>query len=501
MANARGYFALLVVAFAMLALLTPASYADSNARIVRLSDVEGNVQIDRNTGHGLEKAVQNMPITQGVRLETGSDGRAEVEFENGSVLRLADNTAVEFSNLSLRSSGDQVNEVKLNNGTAYVNYRRKGESEFRISVGNRPIDLEKDARLRIRVDRSSAEIAVFKGELKVQGPTETAKVKKNETLTFNFAGDTPYEVAKGINRDPSDNYNQERDQYLDQYASSKSYGNSPYTYGYRDMNAYGSFFNAPGYGTVWRPAGFGPGWDPFADGYWSFYPGYGYVWVSGYQWGWTPYRYGAWTYIPAYGWCWQPGQWNRWNSGINVVNPPAGWRNPAPPPRGGGTTVVVGQPRGPRSPRMLEVDDSTNPKLGQPRTRPVTALPGRENEVGSSQQSVPGRGTNPGSPGASQSSSQAGKLEPRPAKIPPDSDLRGEPAARKGAERPSQQTQPNSAAPSRQMSPPPAPPAPAARPAPAPRVERSAPSPAPRMQSSSPPIHSGGGHTNKTSPK
>ena len=64
------------------------SFADSQARIVRLSQVDGDVQIDRNTGQGYEKAFLNLPVTQGTKLRTGQDARAEIEFENGSTLRI-----------------------------------------------------------------------------------------------------------------------------------------------------------------------------------------------------------------------------------------------------------------------------------------------------------------------------------------------------------------------------------------------------------------------------
>jgi Family of unknown function (DUF6600)/FecR protein len=499
MANGRGFFALASVAFAAVALLTPASFADSNARIVRLSDVEGSVQIDRNTGHGFEKAVQNMPITQGVRLESGMTGRAEVEFENGSVLRLAEESSVEFSNLSLRSSGDQVTEIRLGEGHVYLNFRHKGDSEFRIWAGNRAIDFNKDVRARLIVDRGQVEIAVFKGEIKIQGPTETAKIKKNETLTLDLADGARYELAKGVSRYPADDYNEERDQYLEQYAST-SHDNSPYAYGYSDLNRYGSFFYVPGYGNVWRPAGFSQSWDPFNDGYWALYPGSGYVWVSGYQWGWTPYRFGSWTFVPTYGWCWQPGHWNNWNTGVNVHNPPAGWRNPSPPPPGGGTTVVVGQPRGPRTPRMLEVDDLA-PRTGRPRPGPVTRVPGGQaNQARDLQQPQPSTAMPTANQPSPRPDSQPARLEPiRPSKMSPDAEVRGASASRQGS-RPPQQAPPANPAPAppRQMS------APAA---PAPHVERSAPAPAPRMQSAPPPMrtspapaHSGGGRPSKTSP-
>jgi len=66
------------------AFLTAPAFADSQARVVRLSEVQGEVQVERNTGRGFEKAFLNLPITQGLKLQTKHDGRAEVEFEDGS---------------------------------------------------------------------------------------------------------------------------------------------------------------------------------------------------------------------------------------------------------------------------------------------------------------------------------------------------------------------------------------------------------------------------------
>src|SRR4051812_40669780 len=97
-------------------LVTPHSLADSYARIVRLCDIDGTVEIDRNNGGNFEKALQNMPITKGVRLRTGSSGRAEVEFENGSVIRLVGDSTVEFNQLSLRTNGERLSEMRVADG-------------------------------------------------------------------------------------------------------------------------------------------------------------------------------------------------------------------------------------------------------------------------------------------------------------------------------------------------------------------------------------------------
>ncbi len=366
-----------VAMFLGLLLLSTLSFADSYIRIVRLSDMSGDVQIDRNSGHGFEKAIMNMPITQGVRLRTGSNGRAEVEFENGSVVRLVGNSTIGFTALSLRGQGQRVSEIQIGEGTVYVDYRHKGDDDFKVMMGSEGVELNnKDARFRVQLEGGQAQLAVFKGELQVQGTPELAKVKKNETLRFDLNNNSNVELAKNIMPLGSDDYNQQREQYL-QMASNKSYG-SPYAYGYSDLNRYGSFFNLPGYGMVWQPIGMSMAWDPYSNGYWSMYPGYGYMWVSGYPWGWMPYRYGNWAFASGAGWVWVPGGWNQWNTGINVYNAPTTWRAPVVPATGSGGTVIVGHPLpppmrnvhptnvGPWRPGRAYVDDGARVRTNAP---------------------------------------------------------------------------------------------------------------------------------------
>ena len=77
-----------------------------NVRVVRLSDVEGTVQIVRNNQTEFSHAVMNMPLTQGTEIETGPDGRAEIEFEDGSVARITPNSALSLANLNTSSGGN-----------------------------------------------------------------------------------------------------------------------------------------------------------------------------------------------------------------------------------------------------------------------------------------------------------------------------------------------------------------------------------------------------------
>src|SRR6202167_4843294 len=106
------FHAMVMTALACALLALPAA-ADSQARIVRLSDVQGRVQIDKNSGLGFENAFANLPVTQGLQLRTGENGRAEIEFADGSTLRVTPNTTLEFSKLGLTDAGKRVSTVDL----------------------------------------------------------------------------------------------------------------------------------------------------------------------------------------------------------------------------------------------------------------------------------------------------------------------------------------------------------------------------------------------------
>ena len=49
------------------AFLVVSASAESKARIVRLSEVQGTVQIDRAAGDGFDKAFLNLPVIEGSR--------------------------------------------------------------------------------------------------------------------------------------------------------------------------------------------------------------------------------------------------------------------------------------------------------------------------------------------------------------------------------------------------------------------------------------------------
>jgi FecR protein len=368
-------FALWVVLAA--ALLSVSASAESKARIVRLSAVQGTVQIDRGTGDGFDRAFENLPVIEGVKVKTGKDGRTEVEFEDGSALRLAPGSEVNFTRLALGEDGQKLDTVQLVSGTVYANLYMKDArgkdnagDQFLLNFAHESVTPTGAAHFRVAlVGTSKATVAVFKGKLSATGPSGQFDVAEKHSATINFAKDDvektdastldhadkeranndssqkdSFVIARNYDDDPSDSWDHQQSDYHDRYASTSSSTalSSPYSYGMSDLNYYGNFMMLPGYGTVWQPYLAGANWNPFMDGGWSFYPGAGYMFVSGYPWGWMPYLYGSWLVAPGYGWVWEPGNWNSYSVFPRVANAPAGMILPTAP-TSGHQTVMVGR--------------------------------------------------------------------------------------------------------------------------------------------------------------
>jgi hypothetical protein len=338
------------------AFLVVSASAESRVRFIRLSEVQGLVQLDRNAGDGFDRAFLNLPVIEGSRLRTGRDGHAEVEFEDGSALRLTPNSEVDFTHLALEDGGQMISAVQLVSGTVYADLHPKktggsGRSgdPFRLSFGRESVSMADAAHLRVELAGATATVAVFKGKVTANLPSGTFEIAEKHRATIAVVNDDSagpgkkdtLVIAKNYEDRPSDAWDREQTDYHDRYTSAGASSiSSPYDYGVGDLSYYGNFMTVPGHGNVWRPYFVGVSWSPFQDGGWAFYPGAGYMWVSGYPWGWIPYNYGNWAFAPGVGYVWQPGNWDTRNALPRLLNAPAGAIAPAAPATGHQTVMV-----------------------------------------------------------------------------------------------------------------------------------------------------------------
>lgn len=352
----RGFALPVITLFLLIAV---GMQAESHVRIVRLSYLDGPVQMAHGD-QGMDRAILNSPIVEGTRILTGSDGLAEIEFEDQSALRLSGNSEIKFRQLSMNDAGVKVNEIEVVKGVAFFDVRGKGGDVYRAVADGNTFLVRRDTVARISAGPDQLKLAVSKGDVQVENQPQPVSVKKNETLTLDPNQPSEIKIAHGTEPMPVDSWNKEREAYTDAYAKNSGYGGPHSGYGLQDLNYYGNYFYSSGYGYVWQPYGFANsmvGWSPYSNGAWTFAPGLGYSWASAYPWGWLPYHYGSWAFLGSgVGWAWVPGNYRGawYSAGFQptpaVVKAPANWQPAAAPVVSAGSairpTVLVGKAGG-----------------------------------------------------------------------------------------------------------------------------------------------------------
>lgn len=278
----------------------------SQVRIVRLSEIRGEAELDRNTGRGFEAAFANIPIMGGARLRTHG-GLAEVEFEDNSTLRLTPDSAVVFERLGRKADGGTVSAIQVLQGTVYVSLGKTRANEFHLSFGKTSLGLNPGTHLRLETAPSELQIAVFDGSVDLSGPAGFTTLPRKRTLSLDPDAATAPTLLSQVDKEPFDSWDKQGMEYQKRYASMATTGGTGLLFGSSDLNYYGSFSNLPGCGSVWRPYFTSAAWDPYGSGVWAWYSGAGYSWVSPYPWGWLPFHSGSWTSCGASGWGWRPG--------------------------------------------------------------------------------------------------------------------------------------------------------------------------------------------------
>ena len=338
----RGVVFLSVLSALSLVLAAPPAaqaYDYSYARVVRLSLVDGDVQVARPDTQGWEPAIVNLPIQQGFSIATGR-GRAEIEFESGATARLAENSLLQFTELAL-SGGARLTKLTLTQGTAtfYANLSR--EDSFVVATPQLQVGIPENARFRVDVSDDGSSVSMLKGEVDVDSRAGTNRLTKGHTLVYRTSDPDRVTLERNPKANEWDRWVAERDEVVHTGSTaSLRYVNSPYSYGLADLYRYGNWFSFGGYGLGWRPFGVGLNWAPFWDGRWAFYPGLGWTWISFEPWGWMPYHFGRWVFSPAFGWVWVPSHFNTWQPAcvawVRVRNR-LGWVPLAPQDRPGQT--------------------------------------------------------------------------------------------------------------------------------------------------------------------
>jgi hypothetical protein len=268
--------------------------------VARVSLVHGDVSTQHGDNGEWTSVTLNTPVSQDDRVSTGDKSRAEVQLDWADILRLSDRATARIASLSRT----QI-QLQLGQGLATYNVLKGSEARSEIDTPNaaiRPEEGEGQFRILVNSD-AETQVIVRKGAADIVTSQGSTRVGKGQMITIAGTDSPQYKVARAIDEDRWDDWNNDRNKLI-RNATSWGKTNRYYT-GSEDLDAYGRWSEIPDYGHVWVPSQ-DPGWAPYRSGRWVWNPYYGWTWVSYEPWGWAPYHYGRW-FVYGGSWAWWPG--------------------------------------------------------------------------------------------------------------------------------------------------------------------------------------------------
>jgi hypothetical protein len=290
----------IIIIMAMFLLIPSVSYP-SELGSLRISLIRGDVQLRDDATGEWSTAMLNMPLMEGDTLWVPEAGRLEIQMNDGSFLRLDEDSTLR---IIMISAGIMWFELK--EGRAYVNFKGRGERTIKIGIPYLTT-LRTDDPSRFSIyfrSRRYTEVAVFKGRVYADVNGEMTGIYAGQRFTLDE------DMYADITRlGPSDEWvawNRERDRRFERTWYSYRYlPDELRVYAY-EFDRNGRWVYTVRYGYVWVPTVYiGTEWVPYRYGRWVWRGG-NYVWISDEPWGWVPYHYGRWTFSISIGWFWVP---------------------------------------------------------------------------------------------------------------------------------------------------------------------------------------------------
>jgi len=268
MIASRGTTSLLLLP--LLLLIAPPAISQTGSdfiqpEIVRITYVEGDVRLssgnakasDGVIGKNWVQAQAGVPIQQGYNVSTGA-GKAEIEFEDGSVLYLADDSTLLFDQLFDMSDAPNTT-LELISGTATIDVQPVEHGLFKLETPNSDfISLEYPQTDFLRVDSYLDGMAVTPQKdtsTRQDGAIET-QLRAGQRVIYGANG-VP-DVGDPSKLTPPDAWdqwvaNRSAARQTAMQAALKASGLTEPVPGLVDLNEHGTFSQCAPYGTCWQP--------------------------------------------------------------------------------------------------------------------------------------------------------------------------------------------------------------------------------------------------------
>jgi hypothetical protein len=272
-----------------------------------------------------EIAILNLPLGPGDAIQTTAERRTEIQFDNGTIVRLDLNSRLKIETLLAQSlsTAKKISNLVLEKGQVYVMYKKYNSLEiFQVVTPGAAVKLDHNSVALIRLTKEgSTEVQVERGKAsllcgldKLHLFQKRINAKQRGIVSVeNQVELAEYEVLSDF-KAWNESLNAHFPELHEGSYLPKPIRNVPqavFNFAQKFGNMHGEWLWHDLYGYVWRPYlndyryPWGT-WQPYINGSWTSSGGE-LFWVPAEPWGWVPYHLGIWMWDKSKGWVWLPG--------------------------------------------------------------------------------------------------------------------------------------------------------------------------------------------------
>jgi ferric-dicitrate binding protein FerR (iron transport regulator) len=187
----------LVVVVAGLIFLPAALLSQQNpspVRSARLTYVSGQVTVKHPGSTEGIPAKTNTPIEEGSVVSTSGEAFANVELENGSVIRLSELTQANFTQLTTDASGNKLNVITLEQGYAAYSFTPAHQDTLKVKVADATLSPYGKTDFQAFFNEGRVQVRVLTGSVSVSAHASSITLGKGKFMEYRPSNDP--QVAK-----------------------------------------------------------------------------------------------------------------------------------------------------------------------------------------------------------------------------------------------------------------------------------------------------------------
>jgi ferric-dicitrate binding protein FerR (iron transport regulator) len=224
----------------------PSHKGISHARVVSLSLVEGIVIARMPGSTKWARASANAPIREGSSVATAKHSFAEVQFENGSTIRLGELSRIDFKQLALAPHSGHVNHLTLDVGFATIHVIPERHDDYVLNASGASLTPHGKTEFRADLSRGLLRVEVFNGRVQAADPSQSEKLGKNHVLACDYRAKGAFQVTGTIQMDEWDKWVRARDRQADLAGyDNQGAGLGGPLYGWDDLIPFGGMGQIP----------------------------------------------------------------------------------------------------------------------------------------------------------------------------------------------------------------------------------------------------------------